>query len=212
VVGDGQRLLLVVRHVQHGQRKRLLELADLLAHAPPQLRVEVRQRLVEEQHLGLEHERAGDRDALLLAAGELRGQPALEPGEPEHPELGRLRAVHAHRHRAVADVVQHRHVREQRVGLEHHRHVALVGGAQRDVGAADQHAALRHGLEPGDHPQRRRLAAARGPEQRDQLALRDAERHVVDGGDAAVALGHVLEHDAACVAVHLVGSHGFIRR
>jgi hypothetical protein len=41
---------------------------------PPQLGVEVGQRLVEQQDLRLQHQRAGDGDALLLAAGELGGQ------------------------------------------------------------------------------------------------------------------------------------------
>ena len=55
---------------------------------------------------------------------------------------------------------------------------------------------LGHGLEPRDHAQRRRLAAARRAEQRDELALRDLERDVVDGGDVAVLLGHAIEDDA----------------
>jgi hypothetical protein len=106
-IGDGERFLLVVRDVDDGERERLLQLADLLPHAAAQLRVEVRQRLVEEQHRRLEHERARDRDALLLAARELGGQSRLEPREAEHRELRvrellRLRLVHAHRHRAVS--------------------------------------------------------------------------------------------------------------
>ena len=41
-------------------------------HLADQLRVERRGRLVEEHQLGLHGQRAGDRDPLLLAAGELR--------------------------------------------------------------------------------------------------------------------------------------------
>ena len=37
-----------------------------------QLQVERAERLVEQQHLGVEDERASERDALLLAARELR--------------------------------------------------------------------------------------------------------------------------------------------
>ena len=37
-------------------------------------------------------------------------------------------------------------------------------------------------LEAGDEAQRRRLAAAAGPEQRDRLAGADAEAHIVDRG------------------------------
>src|SRR5690606_13746064 len=47
-VADRQRLLLVVRDVDSGDAEALLELVDVVAHAAPELRVEVRQRLVEE--------------------------------------------------------------------------------------------------------------------------------------------------------------------
>jgi hypothetical protein len=45
---------------------------DLGAHLHAQLGVEVRERLVEQEHLRLAHDRAAHRDALALAAGELR--------------------------------------------------------------------------------------------------------------------------------------------
>jgi hypothetical protein len=51
-VGDRQRLLLVVRHVDGGDAELLLQLADLAAHLDAQLGVEVGERLVEQQHLG----------------------------------------------------------------------------------------------------------------------------------------------------------------
>ena len=70
-VRDRQRLLLVVRHVDRGDAERLLQLADLAAHLDPELGVEIRERFVEQQHLGLDHQGSGDRDALELAAGEL---------------------------------------------------------------------------------------------------------------------------------------------
>ena len=49
-----------------------LEPLQLAAHAQPQELVERRERLVEEQHARIGDQRAGERDALLLAAGELR--------------------------------------------------------------------------------------------------------------------------------------------
>ena len=51
----------------------------------------------------------------------------------------------------------------------------------RHVPAADQDLARARHLEAGDHAQGRGLAAARGPEQRHELAGLDRERHVVDG-------------------------------
>ena len=44
-----------------------------------------------------------------------------------------------------------------------------------DVAAADDDPAARRLVDPGDQVQERRLAGARGPHQRDELALRDVE-------------------------------------
>ena len=77
-----------MRDVDDGERQPLLQVADFLAHLPPQPGVEVRQRLVEQQHRGLEHQRAGDGDALLLAARKLRGQARIESGEADRRQRG----------------------------------------------------------------------------------------------------------------------------
>ena len=178
----------------------LLQFADVLAHAPAQLGVEVRQRLVEEQHLRLQHERAGDRDALLLAAGEFGRRALLEPFRPTSSSFSIAIALasffdDALHGRAIGDVLEHRHVREQRIGLEHHAHVAVGGRELRHVAAADQDLALARHLEAGDHAQGRGLAAAGGAEQGHELARLDGEGDVVHGRDGAVALGHVAEFD-----------------
>ena len=48
-------------------------------------------------------------------------------------------------------------------------------------------------LEAGQHPQQRRLAAARGAEQREDLALGDVDADVVDGAVAVEVLDDVLD-------------------
>ena len=48
-----------------------LQAQELVLHLAPDQRIERRERLVEEPELGLDRERAGDADPLLLAAGEL---------------------------------------------------------------------------------------------------------------------------------------------
>ena len=52
-------------------RVRLDDVAHLARQPLAHVDVEVGERLVEEQELGLRRERAGERDALLLAAGQL---------------------------------------------------------------------------------------------------------------------------------------------
>jgi hypothetical protein len=64
---------------------------------------------------------------------------------------------------AEAHVLAHRHVRVQRVALEHHRDVAVLGLQVVDDLAVDQDLAAADLLQPGQHAQQRALAAARGP-------------------------------------------------
>ena len=64
-------------------------------------------------------------------------------------------------------------MREQRVALEDDAQAAAVGLVVRDVAPVEHDAAAGRFDEPGDHLQRRRLAAARWAEQRDELALVD---------------------------------------
>ena len=81
VIGERERLGLVVGDVDEGDAGAALQLLELGAHALAQLGIEIGQRLVEQQDRRLDHQRARERDALLLAAGELVGIAALEPGE-----------------------------------------------------------------------------------------------------------------------------------
>ena len=116
--------------------------ADLLAQADADLGVERRQRLVEQQHARARRQRAGQRDALLLAARQLEGIALAVAGEADELEhlldarvaLG-LRL--ARDLEAEADVVGDVHVGEQRIGLEHHADLALVGLEAGDVLAFD---------------------------------------------------------------------------
>ena len=70
-VGQGHRLDLVVGDIERGGAELLLQPLDLDPHLHPQLGVEVRQRLVEQKHLGVAHDRAAHCDALALPAREL---------------------------------------------------------------------------------------------------------------------------------------------
>ena len=51
------------------------------AQLPADLRVERAEGFVQQQHLGLDRERAGERDALALSAGELARIAVREPAE-----------------------------------------------------------------------------------------------------------------------------------
>ncbi len=72
LVGQRQRLGLVVGDIDEGDAGAALQLLQLDAHALAQLGVEIGQRLVEQQDRRLDHEAARERDALLLAAATAR--------------------------------------------------------------------------------------------------------------------------------------------
>ena len=91
LVGDRHRLLLVVGDVDRRDRQGLLEAADLAAHVDAELGVEVGEGLVEQEHPGLDDDRPGEGDPLLLAAGELVGKLPLVGGQADQFEdLGHL--------------------------------------------------------------------------------------------------------------------------
>ena len=67
------RLDLVVGDVDHGRAEAPVQLDQLAARRDAQRRVEVRQRLVEQEDLRVAHDRAAERHALALAAGKRVG-------------------------------------------------------------------------------------------------------------------------------------------
>jgi len=108
------------------------EAAQLLARLLAQLGVKVAQGLVEEDHLRLGDEGAGQGHALLLAAGELRGGPLLEAVELDEAQgpgdlpFDLLPGLVAGLQR-VGHVVEDVHVGPDGVGLEHHAEAPPVG-------------------------------------------------------------------------------------
>ena len=92
-------------------------------------------------------------------------------------------------------VLEHRHVRVERVVLEHHGDVAVLGRRLVDQGIADPDLAGGDLLEAGDHAQGRALAAARRADQDHELAIGDREVDAAHRLDAAIALAEALEGD-----------------
>src|SRR6266850_1055765 len=185
------RLGLVVRHVHHRDADLAVDALELDLHLLAQLLVQRAERLVQQEHVRVEDEAPRERDALLLAAGELARMPVGEPAQPDQVEdfahaLSSLRLrkrAHAQR---KGDVALDRHVWEQRVVLEDDADVALVRLAARQIFAVELDDAAGGLLETRDHHQRRRLPGAARAEEREELALRDVEADPVDSVDAAV--------------------------
>jgi hypothetical protein len=90
LVGHRHGLLLVVRDVHEREARPPLDALELELQLAAQAQVEGAERLVEQQGLGTVDQARGERDALLLAAGELGRLALLHAGElRELEDLGR---------------------------------------------------------------------------------------------------------------------------
>ena len=140
-VGQRGRVAEVVGDDERGQRQSAEDVLKLAAHDRARVRVERRQRLVEQQDLRIARQGARDGHALALAARQRPGALAREMADAQAlQERADVRVARA----AEGDVGAHRHVREQGVLLEDEAHRAALG---RQVD-------LRGGVEPRTLAQR----------------------------------------------------------
>ena len=193
VVGEFECLLLVVgdEHARHADL--VVQPAEPLPQFDPHLRVERPEGLIEQQDLRPDGEGPGEGHPLPLPSRQLRRLAAPEPLEPHEPEefvhAGRhLRLRHLPHAKPEGHVLEHVHVAEERVVLEHEAHLARPGMPFGDVLAVLLDQPLVGKLEAGDDPQERGLARARRAEQRQQRAVRHVERHAIERPEAAKRL------------------------
>ena len=216
-VGERERLVLVMRDVDRGPPELGVDAPDFGTGFDPQLRVEIGQRLVHQDERRLDDDRPRDGDALLLTAGELTGQLVLLARELHHLErLGYASSDFAGRDaahaQAEADVLLDRHVRKQRVVLEHHAEAALLGRQRVDPGVVEHDRPAGKRQQAGDAVERGGLAAAGWAEERDELAALDRHRQLgqrVERGAAGAgeATSHRVELEFVEIGIH--GSRGF---
>ncbi len=165
-VAHGHRLDLVMGDVDGGRAELLLLPDQLVAGADAERGVEVRERLVEEEDLGVADDRAPEGDALPLAA---RERVRLAAKEGREAELARgladpaidLVPRHAAPPQAERQVRLHVHVRVERIGLEDHGDVTILGRHVIDDLAVDRDGAGADRLEAGDHPAESRTCRSR---------------------------------------------------
>ena len=175
-----------MRHQQNRRPLFLQQLQRRVADAVAQPVVEARERLVHQHHARPRRQRAGQRHALLLAARQLvrmlRPKPArftFSSSSPTRRAAFGLRAPAGRRPRfpppSDAGTARSPGTSARPTAPRAAGHAA----ASDDHLAVDQHLARIRPLDPGDHPQRRRLAAARRAEQAGHLPRRHRQRHVI---------------------------------
>jgi hypothetical protein len=184
----GHGLDLVVSDVDHGGLEALVELGDLGAHLDAHFGVEVGEGFVEEEDLRLAHDGAAHGHTLALAAGKGLGFAFeilfdAENGRSFHHTLVDFGFGVFAQLQAEGHVVVNRHVGIERVVLEDHRDVTILGWNVVHAFVADEDVTLGDFLQPGDHAQGGGLAAAGGADEDDKFAVFDFEVEVGDGGD-----------------------------
>src|SRR4029434_5630680 len=85
-VGEAEGLDLIVGDEEHGDAEAALEELHLHPHLLAQLRVEIAERLVEEEEIGLVHEGAAEGEALHLAAAQESAGPSLHAAQAHELE------------------------------------------------------------------------------------------------------------------------------
>jgi len=172
------------------------------------LRRQHRRGLVEDQEARLQQELLQDLELLLLPGRQLlRRRVEVEAkGRRGHEgsELGAHRGPVDQRRQVAAcqqQVLGHRHAGHQREMLVHHADAEVArdhGRGDVVLAAVDQHAALLRALVADDTLHERALAGAVLAQQRMHGAGRDGERHLVEGGEAAEALGELVGGQCEC--------------
>src|SRR5690349_18072548 len=183
----------------------LAQPGEEIDHVGARLRVEIPRRLIGENDSRLVRKRTRDRDALLLAARQMRGQmvdPRREADllEQRTGALGQRIAAHTVRGECRLDVLERRERRNEVELLEHEAErvqtkaceSAVVERVQRPF-LEDDRARVRT-VERPEQLEQRRLAGAARTLERDELAGADRQVDAVDGthdrSAAAVEAGH----------------------
>ena len=195
-----------------------MQLGEFEPHLHAQFCVEVRQRLVEQKDGWFAHQRPTDRYTLALAAGKLGGT-TVEIGVKfeDARRFAHLFVLDLPRgagdRQRESDVLPNRHMRIERIGLEHHGDATFRRRRLSDVEAVDEAMTLGNPLKPCDHPQQSRLAAAGRPKQRSERPFLDGEAEIGDRGDGTISLRDLPELDVrsrADCAVRPPGAHPLI--
>ena len=184
-MGDDDHGLALLGKVQHN-----------VQHLAHHFRIKGSGHFVKQKDLRVHAQCTHDGNALLLAAGKLP-RVAVFLGKQAHTVQQSFGLLLHFRFGALLHlggcqkhIVQHRHVREQLVALEHHADpLAQLGEVFAAVGnglTAQTHTAALGGLQTVQAAQQRAFAAARGADHHDDLTGLDSKADIVQHRGLAV--------------------------
>ena len=174
-VAHSERLFLVVGDVDKGDAGTLLNTLQLDLHILAQLEVEGAERLIEQQHTRLAHQRTCDGDTLLLTAGKTGHIAVLKAAQADQLEhfcgfALDICAVQLFDVQTECNILRYVQVREQRIALEYGVDLALIRRNIVQALAVEEYIAGIRLLKAADDAQCGRFAAAGRTQQSDELA------------------------------------------
>ena len=199
-VGHGKRLFLVVGYIDKGNAHGLLDSFQLVLHILAQAQIQRAQGFVQQQYLGLVHQRPGDSHPLLLSAGKAVDLPsfiALQTDDLQHipyPPVDLVLRQLGHP-QAEGYVVVDIQMREQGIALKHGVDLAFVGRYVIEYRSVKGHRAGGGGQKPADDPQRGGFAAAGRAEQCEEFMIIDIKIDVVENTLPVELHGKIPESD-----------------
>src|SRR2546428_1600806 len=202
VVGDVEHQLGVLLD-QHDREPLGLETADRRHDLGDDLGRQAFGRLVHQEHPRVRHQRAADREHLLLAAGERRGDllmPLPQPREQarhsiERPQQWQASARLPGSH---AQILSNRQAAKHAAPLRHERHALRgdeLGGASGDRAAVDRDLAVARREQADGDVHRGGLAGPVAAEQAEQPARAQAQGHAVQHVAIAVEGVDLAQHE-----------------
>ncbi|MNT15673.1 hypothetical protein D3C72_1507410 [compost metagenome] len=161
----GHRLFLIVGDHHAGRADALKDIHHFELHAVAQFFIERPHRLVEEQQFRAFCQASCQRHALTLAAGKLMRltfRKLLHVHQAQHfrHARGDFRFRQLVLLEAKGNVLLHRHVGKQRVGLEHHIDRAFIRWNAGEVDTIQHNLSGRRLFKSGQHAQQRGFPAA----------------------------------------------------
>ena len=199
-VGQAHGLDLIMGDIDGGGLAFGQDALQFRPHFQSQKGIEVRQRLVHQDHVRLHRQGAGHGDALTLTARQfarIAFQQLFDMHQRCHAfdAAGDLGVRHLGHPQTEADVLEDRQMRKDGIILEDHRDATVLGGQVIDAAPADPDLSGRGGFQPGDDAQQRGLAAARCAQQDHEFLVRDGQVDVVQGLICPEGLGDILDLD-----------------
>ena len=201
-VRHGHGLGLIVGNVDKGGLELLMQQGYLAPHLGAELCVKVRERLVEQEHLGISHHSSAESHSLPLPAREGAGS-AVEVRRdiedirsPAHLLVyllfRQLFELQRKRH-----ILIDRHVRVERIALKNHCDVPVLGGDVVHPALVDIQLARGYLLKPRYHAERCGFAAAGRADEHHEFLILYLKRQVRYDRHLAVIKGfnNVFEYD-----------------